>query len=111
MKQIKKVSLIGALVLIFGFTLIGGAGCKNTSSANPANDDVATPYTIKNNSSYTVTLWDSSGAKTLEPGQQLKAWFDSVNSIYNVRYAPADKVEVVGSGLVYELVDKQYRKE
>ena len=91
---------------MLGFALIGIAGCKNVSSTNPVNDDVATPYIITNNSSYTVTLWASGGAKRLQPGQQLKVWFDSVNSIYDVRYAPADKVEVLGSGLVYELVDK-----
>ena len=64
--------MIGVLVLMLGFALIGIAGCKNVSSTNPANDDVATPYTITNNSSYTVTLWASGGAKRLELGQQLK---------------------------------------
>ncbi len=42
---------------MLGFALIGIAGCKNVSSTNPVNDDVATPYIITNNSSYTVTLW------------------------------------------------------
>ena len=94
------------LVLILGFALISIMGCKNASSTHSANSDIAIPYTITNNSSYTVTLWDSTASKTLEPGQQLKAWFNSVNTIYDVRYAPADKVKIVGSGLVYEFVDK-----
>ena len=94
------------LVLILGFAIISIMGCKNASGTNHANTDIAIPYSITNNSSYTVTLWDSTASKTLEPGQQLKVWFDSVNSIYDVRYAPADKVKVVGSGLIYEFVDK-----
>lgn len=102
----RKIFYRFVLVLMLGFSLISIIGCKNASSTNSANTDIATPYTITNNSSYTVTLWDSTASKTLEPGHQLKAWFDSVNSIYDVRYAPADKVKVVGSGLIYEFVDK-----
>jgi lipoprotein len=102
----KKVFSRFVLVLMLGFSLISVIGCKNASSTNSSNSDIATPYTITNNSSYTVTLWDSTASKTLEPGQQLKAWFDSVNTIYDVRYAPADKVKVIGSGLFYEFVDK-----
>ena len=102
----RKVFSRFVLVLVLVFALISIMGCKNASGTNPANGDIATPYTITNNSSYTVTIWDSTASKTLEPGQQLKLWFDSVNSIYDVRYAPADKVKVVGSGLIYEFVDK-----
>ena len=94
------------LALMLSFSLILIIGCKNASSTNSANSDIAKPQTITNNSSYSVTLW----SKTLEPGQQLKAWFDSVNTIYDVRYVPADKVKVIGSGLFYEFVDKQQRK-
>ena len=85
------------LALMLSFSFISIMGCKNASITNSANSDIATPYSITNNSLYSVTLWDATGSKTPEQGQQLKAWFDSVNTIYDVRYTPADKVKVIGS--------------
>ena len=92
------------LVLIVSFSLISIIGCDDASSTN--SGDISIPYTFTNNSSYTVTLSDSTGSKTIEPGQQLKAWFNKLFSISDVRYSPADKVKVVGSGLHYEFLDR-----
>ncbi|MGP1438108.1 MAG: hypothetical protein ACTTKH_03450 [Treponema sp.] len=100
----KKVFSSFLLVLIVGFSLISITGCGNAGGTN--SDDILTPYNFANRSSYTVTLRDSTASKTLEPGYQIKIWFNSVHPVSDLRYAPADKVKLVGSGLFYDFVDK-----
>ena len=99
-----------AIVLIVGFAVLalGSMGSSpNAASATNAyssSSEQGIVYTFSNYSSHRVTIWDSTGSKTIEPWGSVQARFNRSASIYDVRYDPADKVicEQAGSGFIFK---------
>ena len=55
-------------------------------------------YTFYNRSSYTVTVYDLKGPDTIAPAESKRLQFNKHATIYDVVYAPSDRVTVEQSG-------------
>jgi hypothetical protein len=113
-----------ALVLMLGFTIITLAGCDTlgevfagvsdglNKSSNSFSNEYSSKstaglyYSIYNQSSYSVTISDSTGSHTLSPGDSFTARFNKEATIYNVYYSPSDKVKVSQSGTSFTFTNK-----
>ena len=112
MKKTIKHAVAIALLASFAVLALGSMGSSpsSTSSVNNASNIYSSTteqgmvYTFYNNSSHTVTIWDSTGSKTIESGGSVQARFNRSTSVYDVRYSPDDRVicEQAGSGFFFK---------
>ena len=113
----RKGFLTGIMVLAFGLVL---AGCESlddvvlsdaflntASNAHSSNSDTGMVYTLSNQSSHDLTVWDNTGTITLRTGNSIQVRFTKNATLYDVRYTPADLVSVSqSSGTVFTFLDR-----
>ncbi|MDR1232190.1 MAG: hypothetical protein LBK61_12430 [Spirochaetaceae bacterium] len=96
----KRLFLFGLSAFLLALSL-GLAGCDDLfmpdENGNKPYDTTKT-YAFYNNSSYTVTLWDSTGSHELDSGDSGYGRFDNEISIDDVYYSPSNTVKVTKSG-------------
>lgn len=113
-----------ALVLMLGFGSVALSGCETfleilsgvsdglNESSNSINNEYSSKstaglyYSIYNQSSYSVTISDSTGSHTISPGDSFTARFNKEATIYDVYYSPSDKVKVSQSGTSFTFSNK-----
>lgn len=71
------------------------------TNAYSSSTETGLVYTLRNNSSYTVTVWDNTGEIDLAPGKSTSARFNSKATVNDVSYVPADKVVCEQSGTTF----------
>ena len=108
----KTILHAAAIILLVGFAALGlgsmgsSPSSYSSSSSSGGSSDRAVSYYFYNMSSYTVTLYDSTGSRTISPGSNTVARFNRTIRIEDVDYSPADSVVCTYSGETFLFTDR-----
>ena len=91
---------LGLGLVLAGCESVAEAVLGSAANANSSSTASGQVYYFYNESSYTVTIIDPTGSVTLSPGSNTQIRYNRQVSIYNVDYAPSDRVVPSQSGAI-----------
>ena len=106
MKTIKRVAFATIILVLASMFTSCDAFASSVANEYSSHSDQGLIYTMNNDSSYTVTVYDATGSVEIEPGNSCSARFNREVSIHTVRYSPADKVRASQSGTTFTFRDR-----
>jgi hypothetical protein len=92
MKKVVLVALTVGLLVLTGCESLAEGVLSGMANANSSSTDAGQIYYFYNESSYDVTIMDSTGNLTIPPGGNMQIRYNRQISIYDVDYSPADRV-------------------
>jgi hypothetical protein len=96
------IVLTGCESLVDILTPVGNAIANDNSSKS----ETGQVYTLYNNSSHDVLVWDNTGSATIRSGSSAQFRFGKNATVYSVNYSPDDLVSVSQSGYSFTFRDK-----
>ena len=112
----KNVRKICSIFAIFGVYMALSLACvsdpaavsrastslNNTlSNSYSSTSEYGLEYNFYNRSSYTITLTDATGSRSISPGGSITARFNKNITIYSLVYSPSNLVKVSQSGMSF----------
>lgn len=113
--MVKRFLCKYALFVLIGLASLVSVGCDDLTrtavsngltNAQSSTTEKGVRYTFYNNSSYTVTVIDLVGSDTIAPGSSKRFRYNKDVSIYDVDYAPADRVKVEQFGSSFKFTNR-----
>lgn len=89
-------------------TISSASTSLNNALANSysSTSEYGLEYSFYNRSSYTITLWDATGSRSISPGGSTTARFNKDITVHSIVYSPSNLVAVSQSGASFYFKDR-----
>ena len=108
----KNIRGIYSILAVFGLsdpeTISSASTSLNNALANSysSTSEYGLEYSFYNRSSYTITLWDATGSRSISPGGSTTARFNKDITVHSIVYSPSNLVAVSQSGASFYFKDR-----